>query len=65
MSLDPMEPNERLRALFAKGEQVDINYGVPVRRYFRSCQELIRMAGIYYDEENLENSYILYAKFIV
>jgi len=63
--MDPLDPNERLRALFAKGEQVDIDYGVPARRYFRSCQELMRMAGVYYDEKNFENSYILYAKFIV
>ena len=40
-----IEPNERLRLLFAKGEDVDIVHSIPVRRYFRSCQEIVRMVG--------------------
>jgi len=60
-----IEPKERLRLLFQKGEEVDINYSIPARRYFRSCQEIIRMANVYTDEKNYENAYVLYAKFIV
>ena len=37
-----LDPGERLRLLFQKGD-VNINKNVPIRRYFRSCQELIRM----------------------
>lgn len=36
------EPGERLRILFEKGN-VEVDNNVPIRRYFRSCQELIRM----------------------
>nr|CAB3266634.1 STAM-binding protein-like [Phallusia mammillata] len=57
-------PTERLRSLFAMG-QIDINKHVPIRRYYRSCQEILRMAGVYYEEKNYENSYVLYAKFII
>jgi len=39
-----MEPGERLRQLFQKGH-VEIDKNVPIRRYFRSCQELIRMVS--------------------
>ena len=50
-----MEPGERLRQLFQKG-QVEIDKNVPIRRYFRSSQELIRMVSftlsMYYVTKN-------------
>ncbi|XP_078485939.1 STAM-binding protein-like A [Ciona intestinalis] len=65
MASSHIEPTVRLRNLFDKGSAVDVNRNIPIRRYYRSCQELIRMAGVYFEEKNYENSYVFYAKFIV
>uniref|UniRef100_H2Y550 MPN domain-containing protein n=1 Tax=Ciona savignyi TaxID=51511 RepID=H2Y550_CIOSA len=65
MTNNHIPPDVRLRNLFEKGSAVDVHKNIPIRRYFRSCQELIRMAGVYFDEKNFENSYVFYAKFIV
>ncbi|XP_059823620.1 STAM-binding protein-like isoform X1 [Hypanus sabinus] len=57
-------PEDRVRALTKKGSFVDINDDVPLRRYFRSGVEMIRMASVYVDEGNLESAFVLYNKYI-
>ncbi|XP_062912842.1 STAM-binding protein-like [Mobula hypostoma] len=57
-------PEERVRALTKKGSSVDVNDDMPLRRYFRSGVEIIRMASVYMDEGNLESAFVLYNKYI-
>nr|XP_061811514.1 STAM-binding protein-like A [Nerophis lumbriciformis] len=59
-----LPPEERVRILTKKGSSVDINDEVPLRRYFRSGMEMIRMASIYTEEGNIETAFILYNKYI-
>ncbi|XP_046726648.1 STAM binding protein b isoform X1 [Silurus meridionalis] len=59
-----LSPEERVRALTKKGSAVEVNEAVPVRRYFRSGMEMIRMAHIYAEEANLEHAFVLYNKYI-
>lgn len=59
-----LTPEERVRALTKKGSSVDVNDDVPLRRYFRSGMEMIRMASIYTDEGNIEHAFLLYNKYI-
>lgn len=58
------DPVLRMRALSDLGAAVDVDDNIPPRRYYRSGQEMLRMANIYYEENNLENAFILYSKFI-
>ena len=37
------DPDQRIRQLFALGKSVSVEFGVQIRRYYRSCQELMRM----------------------
>lgn len=57
-------PDERVRALTQKGSSVEVNDEIPLRRYFRSGVEMIRMANIYANEGNTESAFILYNKYI-
>ncbi|KAK9970139.1 hypothetical protein ABG768_026106 [Culter alburnus] len=59
-----LTPEERVRALTKKGSTVDMNEAVPVRRYFRSGMEMIRMAHVYGEEGNTEHAFVLYNKYI-
>ncbi|XP_051758262.1 STAM binding protein b isoform X2 [Ctenopharyngodon idella] len=59
-----LTPEERVRALTKKGSTVDMNEAVPVRRYFRSGMEMIRMAQVYGEEGNTEHAFVLYNKYI-
>lgn len=59
-----LTPDERVRALTKKGSAVDMNEAVPVRRYFRSGMEMIRMAHVYAEEGNTEHAFVLYNKYI-
>lgn len=59
-----LTPEERVRALTKKGSSVEVNDDVPLRRYFRSGMEMIRMASIYTDEGNIEHAFLLYNKYI-
>ncbi|KAF5305526.1 hypothetical protein FQA39_LY01617 [Lamprigera yunnana] len=60
----PMEPQERLRYITNYSSSVDIDPGIPPRRYFRSGLEMVRMAEVYLSEGSLENAYVLYMKFM-
>ncbi|KAJ8005514.1 hypothetical protein DPEC_G00118750 [Dallia pectoralis] len=59
-----LPPEERVRALTKKGSSVDVNDAVPLRRYFRSGMEMIRMANVYTEEGNPEHAFVLYNKYI-
>lgn len=59
-----LTPEERVRALTKKGSTVDVNEAVPLRRYFRSGMEMIRMAHVYAEEANTEHAFVLYNKYI-
>lgn len=59
-----LPPEERVRILTKKGSWVDINDEVPLRRYFRSGMEMIRMASIYAEEGSIERAFVLYNKYI-
>ncbi|XP_077457063.1 STAM-binding protein-like A [Stigmatopora argus] len=59
-----LPPEERVRILTKKGSTVDVNDEVPLRRYFRSGMEMIRMANIYTEEGNIESAFVLYNKYI-
>ncbi|XP_065104052.1 STAM-binding protein-like A [Paramisgurnus dabryanus] len=59
-----LTPLERVRALTKKGSTVDVNEAVPLRRYFHSGMEMIRMAHVYAEEGNIEHAFVLYNKYI-
>nr|XP_057926202.1 STAM-binding protein-like A [Doryrhamphus excisus] len=59
-----LQPVERVRILTKKGSTVEINDEVPLRRYFRSGMEMIRMANVYAEEGNIERAFVLYNKYI-
>ncbi|KAM9311282.1 STAM-binding protein [Gastrophryne carolinensis] len=59
-----LPPEERLRALVQMGTSVEANDDIPLKRYYRSGVELIRMANVYAGEGNTEHAFILYNKYI-
>lgn len=58
-----LPPKERLNKLFDQGVAT-VNSNVPIARYFRSGEEMIRMANVYSEEKQYESAYVLLAKFI-
>ena len=61
---DNREPAERLRCLAAAASELKVDSRIPIRRYFRSGQEMLKMAEVYRTEGNEEASYILYMKYM-
>ncbi|XP_055687553.1 STAM-binding protein-like A [Lutzomyia longipalpis] len=59
-----VEPQARLKHLANHGNLSDIDLNIPIRRYYRSGMEMVRMAHVYHSEGNLEDAYILYMKFM-
>ncbi|CAG2106570.1 unnamed protein product [Medioppia subpectinata] len=59
-----LEPSERIRRLVQTAGAVGMENSVPIKRYWRSGKELIRMAHIYREEQTLEKAFILYMKYI-
>ncbi|KAL1441186.1 hypothetical protein MTO96_031234 [Rhipicephalus appendiculatus] len=53
-----------MRLLSDLGSAVDIDEDIPLKRYFRSGKEMVRMAEVYHKEGDLERTYILYTKYI-
>lgn len=58
-----MSPEVRLQRL--TNIDVDVNDAIPIKRYFRSSSEMIRMANYHLDEGNLEKSFQLYMKHVI
>ncbi|XP_059620882.1 STAM-binding protein-like [Phlebotomus argentipes] len=59
-----VEPHARLKKLANHGNLSEIDLNIPIRRYYRSGMEMVRMAHVYLSEGNLEDAYILYMKFM-
>ncbi|XP_032304767.1 STAM-binding protein isoform X2 [Coturnix japonica] len=59
-----LPPEERVRSLTQIGSAVEVNEDVPLRRYYRSGVEMLRMAAVYSEEGNIEHAFILYNKYI-
>jgi len=47
-----------------QASSVQIDPAIPVKRYFRSSLEMVRMAKAYYSEGNLESAFVLYQKYL-
>ncbi|GFY70170.1 STAM-binding protein-like A [Trichonephila inaurata madagascariensis] len=56
-------PQSYVRSLAQVASAVTVDKRIPIRRYFRSGSEMLRMAKMYLDEGQLENAYILYTKY--
>ncbi|XP_053318806.1 STAM-binding protein [Spea bombifrons] len=59
-----LPPENRIRALVALGTTVEVKDDIPLKRYYRSGVEIIRMANVYASEGNAEHAFILYNKYI-
>ncbi|XP_055614066.1 STAM-binding protein [Uranotaenia lowii] len=59
-----VEPKERLRQLAAHSNSIEVDASIPIKRYYRSGMEMVRMAQVYMQEGNSPSAYILYLKFI-
>lgn len=58
-----LEPSERIKQLSASAK-VPYDNSVPIKRYWRSGKELLRMANVYKEEHQLAKAFILYMKYI-
>ena len=61
---DVRDPDARVRCVCEYGCQVQVDSAIPVKRYFRSGKEIIRMANVYLEDKEFESAFILYSKFI-
>ncbi|XP_068207999.1 STAM-binding protein-like isoform X2 [Palaemon carinicauda] len=59
-----LEPGARIKQLCTQGNDVVVDPNIPLRRYFRSGLEMVRMANVYAEEGSLESAFILYMKFM-
>jgi len=58
------DAKERLRSLAEAAANFHPDSHIPIRRYFRSGNEMIKMAEVYFGEDHLEAAYVLYMKYI-
>lgn len=58
------DPSIRLRLLADAAADFSVDSNIPIRRYFRSGQEMVKMADVYHNEGNLEAAYVLYMKYM-
>jgi len=58
------DPSTRLQNVVEFANSFKIDNRIPIRRYFRSGKEMLRMADVYNKEGNYENAYTLYLKFL-
>ncbi|XP_070505953.1 STAM-binding protein-like A [Chironomus tepperi] len=59
-----VEPDKRLKQLVLSGSNISVDPNQNILRYFRSGNELYRMAKVYMNEGNFENAYILFLRFL-
>ncbi|GIY34291.1 STAM-binding protein-like A [Caerostris darwini] len=57
------DPQSYVRSLALLASAVTVDKRIPIRRYFRSGSEMLRMAKMYLDEAQYENAFILYTKY--
>jgi len=58
------EGGTRLRLLGEAAAEFRIDSNIPIRRYFRSGQEMIKMAEVYNKEGSQESAFVLYMKYM-
>jgi len=58
------DSSARLKLLAEAAADFSIDSNIPIRRYFRSGQEMIKMAEVYHNEGALEAAYVLYMKYM-
>jgi len=58
------EGGTRLRLLGEAAADLRVDSNIPIRRYFRSGQEMIKMAEVYNNEGSQEAAYVLYMKYM-
>jgi len=58
------QPRDRLRTLAETAADFSVDSNIPIRRYFRSGNEMIKMAEVYFAENKLEAAYVLYMKYM-
>ncbi|RWS30406.1 STAM-binding protein-like protein [Leptotrombidium deliense] len=59
-----MDPSLRMKQLTEASKTLSVDPKFPIRLYFRSGKEMLRMATIYKDEGFHEKAFILYMKYI-
>lgn len=62
--LEKYDPHAKVRNLCEVGSTVEIDGNIPLKRYFRSGKEMLRMAEEYHKDGSLENAFILYTRYI-
>lgn len=60
--MDP--PEIRMTRLIASSQVNEFNTKIPIRLYFRSGREILRMANIYKDEGDDERAFQLFLRYI-
>jgi len=58
------DAKDRLRGLAEAAANFNTDSHIPIRRYFRSGNEMIKMAEVYFGEDHLEAAYLLYMKYV-
>lgn len=60
-----MEPDKRIQELVQSSVQTLVfDNNIPIKRYFRSGKEILRMASVYKEEGNDEKVFKLYMRYI-
>ena len=60
--VDP--PEIRMTRLIASSQVNGFNTKIPIRSYFRSGREILKMANVYKDEGNDERAFQLFLRYI-
>ncbi|KAL4121354.1 hypothetical protein QTP88_013883 [Uroleucon formosanum] len=58
------KPEKRIQQLLMLSSKIELNPSIAARKYYRSGREMISMADVYIKENNLEQAYILYMRFM-
>ncbi|CAI6346711.1 unnamed protein product [Macrosiphum euphorbiae] len=58
------KPEKRIQQLLMLSSKIELNTSIAARKYYRSGREMISMADVYTKENNLEQAYILYMRFM-
>ncbi|VVC41476.1 JAB1/MPN/MOV34 metalloenzyme domain,USP8 dimerisation domain [Cinara cedri] len=59
-----LTPEKRIQQLSMLSSNIELNTNIAARKYYRSGREMINMADVYLKENNLEQAYILYMRFM-
>lgn len=59
-----IEPKERMRRLIELSQNVDVDFNIPVNKYIRSGNEMVKRATSHEEQGELEKAFILYLRFV-